>query len=94
MSRAEASLFGRYVLGRAIDQRSADLYVRAAQSLGYSGDDAVVRFVLQVPWSLWPFDALLALLRPDALLRKKLLLMAAILETQPQYGDDFLPRTL
>jgi hypothetical protein len=88
----DADLFGTYVLGRAIDRRSAQLYEQAERALGYGADDALVRLVRRHPRLLRPIDTLLAVLRPDALLRKKLLLMAAILETQPQYAADFLPR--
>jgi hypothetical protein len=37
-------------------------------------------------------DAVLALLRPQSLLRARLLVMAAILETTPAHAADFLPR--
>jgi len=37
-------------------------------------------------------DAASGLLRPGSLLRNKILLMAAILETSPAFADEFLPR--
>lgn len=92
MSSDEARTFGRYVVGREIDQRVADLYVRASRELGCESHDRVAQFALRHPWSIGALDAALALTASDAPLRKKLLLMAAILETQPEYCDAFLPR--
>lgn len=92
MSSDEAASFGRYLLGREIGAASCATYARAAGELGYDEADAVTNFALQRPWSIAPLDGALALVRSDALLRKKLLLMAAVLETQPEYCDDFLPR--
>lgn len=89
---SEASVFGRYVLGRDVDERTCELYARASRELGYEGDDAVVGFAMEHRWSIGALDGALALSKPDALLRKKLLLMAAILETRPAYCDLFLPR--
>lgn len=91
MSNGEARAFGRYVIGRDIDERTGDLYVRASNRLRCDGD-AVATFAVDHPWSIGALDAALALRKPDAPLRQKLLLMAAILETQPAYYDAFLPR--
>src|SRR5207249_3660259 len=44
------------------------------------------------PWSVSLLDAASGLLRPGSLLRNKILLMAAILETSPAFADEFLPR--
>jgi hypothetical protein len=90
----EALTFGRYVLGRDVNADAVALYERAVGlcSGGWEGsDDAVVRFVLESPWALGPIDGALSLARPRSVLRKKLLLMAAILETIPEYSGDFLP---
>jgi len=92
MSSDEAASFGRYLLGREIDAASCDLYRTAARALAYGSADRITRFALRNPWSIAPLDGALALVQPDAPLRKKLLLMAAILETRPDYCDDFLPR--
>jgi SAM-dependent methyltransferase len=92
-SAQRASVFWRYVLGRDIDARSVELYARAEHALGYDGDDAIVRFAVERPWSLWPFDTALAVVRPDALLRRRLLLMTAVLEARPEYSAEFLPDT-
>ena len=89
---SEARNFGRYILERDIDATSCERYDRAVHELGYDGDDAVARFAAKNAWSIAALDGALALTHPDGLLRKKLLLMAAILETRPAYCDAFLPR--
>ena len=92
MSLDEADVFGRYLLGGDIDSRTRTLYVRAATELGYDGDDDVSRYAKMHPWTISALDGALAVSNSDALLRKKLLLMAAILETQPAYAELFLAR--
>ncbi len=92
MSSDEAASFGRYLLGREIDVASCNAYETAARALAYGDDDGATRFALREPWSLAALDGALAIVKPDAPLRKKLLLMAAVLETRPEYCDDFLPR--
>src|SRR5262249_18680953 len=54
-------------------------------------DRAMLRFVCRHPWSLPSLDAAAALLDPQALLRKKLFLMLAILETTTASIEVFTP---
>ena len=67
-----------------------------ARSRGaHAGADAgLTGFCLAHPWSIPFLDAGCALLRPDAALRKKIYIMAAILEASTQYTDKFLPADL
>lgn len=88
----EAAIFGRYLLGRDIDAASREAYARAARELACDARDGVTRFVLRHPWSIGALDAALALTQPGAPFRRKLLLMAAVLEVRPEYCDAFLPR--
>jgi hypothetical protein len=92
LSATEAAVFARYVVNRDITPAARDLYGRAKQKLGYDNEDRTTSFAIEHPWSIPALDGALALLNPDGLLRKRLLLMAAILETQPEYCDAFLPR--
>ena len=57
-----------------------------------AGVAALVAFARRHPWSVSLLDAASGLLRPGSLLRNKILLMAAILETSPTFADEFLPR--
>ncbi|MGA8533236.1 MAG: hypothetical protein WB615_03920 [Candidatus Tumulicola sp.] len=92
MSRDEAEVFGRYVVGSAIDEPVRVRYRRALRDLSYDTDDAITRFAVNRPWSIAALDGGLALTQPSALLRRRLSLMAAILETRPEYSEAFLPR--
>jgi hypothetical protein len=92
MSEDEAGVFGRYLLGSELSGAARELYVRASHELNYDTDDPVTRFASARPWSIAALDGALALIDPDALLRKKVLLMAAVLESRPEYCDAFLPR--
>lgn len=54
----------------------------------------MTRFCLAHPWSLPFLDAGCALIRPEAALRRKIYIMAAVLEASTQYTDKFLPADL
>jgi hypothetical protein len=91
----EARIFTRYILAREASPRTIELYTTASAQIAGdfdAVDDRIVRFALARPWSLAALDGALALTRPAALLRRKLLLAAAILEARPEYSDAFLPR--
>lgn len=53
-------------------------------------DQAVVRMAVTRPWTLGCLEAACALGRPDALLRRKLLIMAAIAEAAPDNAEWFV----
>jgi len=93
--RQEAILFGRYLVDR---EPSADLierYVEANQLL-FANDAGFERelldFARRHPWSIGMLDASAGILGGNSVLRKKLLLMTAILETTPEYVEQTQPR--
>jgi hypothetical protein len=92
----EGRLLGRYLLRAAPDDAALERYARACPlALGDDApaeDRAMLRFVIRHPWSLPWLDAVCALRRPQALLRKKLFLMLAILETLPVHAATFSAR--
>lgn len=94
----EARRFGRYLVGREPPPELIQRYVAAAGALfaaaGPSAEDAVLGFVRRHAWSLGPLDAACGLLRPGAVLRSRILVMAAILEASPAFADAFLPRNV
>jgi len=57
-------------------------------------ETAVVEYVRRHAWSLPFLEAASALLRPGSLLRNKVLMMGAILETSPAFAEEFLPRNV
>ena len=93
----EARLFGRYLVGRLPPRELIERYRAANQELLAAptppDDAALLAYVTRKPWSLSYLDAAAGLLRPASLLRSKILIMAGILETSPDFADDFLPRT-
>ena len=86
--REEGVLLALYLLGgREPPLAALERYESACATLFNAPhppeDPAVLGFLRRHPWSLPFLDAAAALFHPHALLRKKLLLMLAILETMP-----------
>jgi len=100
MSRVEnleqqALLFGRYYLRQEPSREAIKLYEQAiaARPTNVTQQDArLMEFALAHAWLLGCLDGGLALARPHAELRRRLFIMFAILEVQPEYADYFLPR--
>jgi len=94
----EARIFGRYLVGVTPPPELIDRYRDASTVLFTAppppADAALLAFVRRRPWSVGLLDGACALLRPGGLLRSKLLVMSAILETSPAFADEFLPRSL
>ena len=95
--RAEAAAIGRFILKRPIEAEFIDRYVAAHEHLAlrpsYRADATVLAFAMTHVATLPSLDAAAALVRPQALLHRKALLLTAILEASPRYADQFLPRT-
>lgn len=93
--RAEALVFSRYLVGQDPPDELIDRYQKASRALFTEPvdgrDRAVVEFVGRHPWSLSFLDAASGLLKPNGLLRGKILTMGAILETSPDLADEFMP---
>jgi hypothetical protein len=93
--KEEAKILSRFLLGEMPDEKSIGLYENAHAIRPISGsvqDQKVLRFACRHAWLIGALDGALALSKPNALLRRKLLVMSAILETRPQYAHLFLPR--
>ena len=92
----EARLFGRYLVGREPGEAPVERYVAACRThfpeAARADDAAVLAWVRRHPWSVGMLDAASGLLRPGGPLRNRILLMAAILESTPEFADHFLPR--
>lgn len=93
--RDEAARFARYLLGAAPSEELVERYERAHAHVlrepPTPGDLAVLAFVRAHPWSLPLLDAGTALVRGAPLLRRKLLVMMAILEATPEHAERTLP---
>jgi len=94
----EAIAFTRYLLGRTPPAELVARYSEASRVLfgapASPADAAVLGFARRHPWSVGYLDAAAGLLRPAGLLRAKILVMSAILETSPAFADEFLPRSV
>ena len=92
----EARIFTRYLVGRDPTPALIERYVAASRThfpdTPPPEDAAVLAWARAHPWSTGLLDAAAALLRPAGPLRNRVLLMAAILETTPEFADAFLPR--
>jgi hypothetical protein len=88
----EAEIFGRYIIGKPINQIAIERYVSGIHKLGYNSLDNISQLILKKPYLLPYLDAGFSLLDKKKLLQKKLLLMFAILETLPEYSQYFLAK--
>jgi nucleoside-diphosphate-sugar epimerase len=91
---AECMVFARYLIGQGPPQELVERYIVANRILlgeEESGpEEHELRFVRLNPSALPFIDAAAGLLKPESLLRKKLLVMTAILEATPIYTGSFL----
>ena len=87
-------MLARYLLGRESPIEAAQRYAAGCARLfvdpASPEDSSLMTFVRRHPWSLPPLDAACGLLHPRSLLRQKLILMLAILETIPGIADAFV----
>lgn len=82
--RTEAIVFGRYLVGEDPPAELVERYCRANAKLFPGADDTVVAYARQHPWTVPMLDAAAGITEGGtSLLRKKLLVMTAIVETTP-----------
>lgn len=92
---SEALVFGQYLIGQTINDATVERYNRAIEKLNYQADEweqAIVEKAVRKPSLIPYYDAAMALRHRNALLRKKIFVMLAILETRPEYVDYFLSK--
>jgi hypothetical protein len=91
----EAENFAKYILKKMPDRLSLEHYVQIiSQGDSYSqntSDAKLLKFAMSHPWSIGLIDSYLAFFRPDSEFRFRLYVMFAILESNRNYVDDFLP---
>lgn len=92
----EAITFGKYLLsGETPDEKSISLYetAHAHRSIAIpENEKKLLGFALRNRWALGAIDGALAFKNPDHVIRRKLLVMSAVLECRPQYADLFIPK--
>jgi hypothetical protein len=92
--KGDAIILGKYLLGgETPDNKSINLFLDAAQHLNLvvpESERKVHSFAMDYPLFLGAIDSALAFGSNDHILRRKLLLMSAILESNPRYASLFL----
>lgn len=90
----ECRVLSRYLIGREPTRDVLERYERAVGTLFHSGEDDahLVQAAVDRPWLLPYLDAACGIVRREDLLRRKLLLLTAILEATTEYTRHFLPR--
>jgi NADH dehydrogenase len=86
----EARLMARYILGVDLAPELVARYEQACAKLFSDDSDAALLFVRQHRWALPWLDAASGLCRPASALRRRVLVMVAILETTPKHASFFL----
>ena len=90
-SHAEADVICRYLIGRRAAPPEALRYVSAVATLGIDvGSERLWSVGCSHPFLLGLVDAGLAIMHPTSSMRRKIHLMAAILEATPHNVDWFL----
>jgi hypothetical protein len=94
--KKEAEIFGRYLLdGKQPNSKSISLYIEAMNLRPFPAtgkDEKILKFILKNPRSTGMIDGALAFSKKKSIVRRKILFMSAILETQPEYAELFLPQ--
>jgi len=91
----EARIFGKYLIGRNINDTSCNLFTNAIEryELNCTGKDKQIEcFILRFPFWIGFVDAALTLTNKKSVFRKKIFVMLAILESIPEYSEYFLPK--
>lgn len=91
----EANCFTRYLVGRSASEAICARYVEAQHTLdldqpGSPFDHRLLKAASAHPMICAWLDTAAALLAKDSMMRKRLFVLAALLETQPEYADHFL----
>lgn len=93
----EANIIGEYLLGKKNPiKKSIGLYIKAIEVKQINltkNENKIWVFMIKNKWSIGCIDSALAFFSPQSNIRKRLLVMLAILETMPEYTDLFLPRS-
>jgi hypothetical protein len=92
MQEKEAEIFSKYLVKSSVSGELKKRYVLACQKLKPSGnlrDEKILSFAVRNPFFLPLLDAGLTFSKHKSLLRKKIMIMLAILETTPEYYEAF-----
>ena len=89
----EAQLFAHYLGAKVDDKVLLAKYTDAIEKLKFSlneQEEHILRYLLKMPFLLPFLDGAWAFLKSENGIRKRILVMNALMETQPQYVQFFL----
>ncbi len=94
-ARHEMDIYCQYVVGQKADEHSLQLFERAI--LQHKADLSVseqqlLLFMINHPYSVGLVDASVGMFHPNHILRKRMVIAFAILETNPLYYNFFCPK--
>ncbi|WP_435354164.1 hypothetical protein [Emticicia sp. SJ17W-69] len=93
MKQLEASLFAKYLGAIVADERLLEKYIDAIKKLSIiltEEEEKILIKLVKEPFFLPFVDAGWALLKPQSNIRKRILVMSALIETEPNYTNLFL----
>ncbi|HSX04856.1 MAG TPA: hypothetical protein VLF69_00060 [Candidatus Saccharimonadales bacterium] len=89
----QAQVFTRYLVGADLAADVQKLYSDAMQKARLDAvDTRLLDFMLQHPWSIGMIDGGLVFYRPHSEVRRRLYVLLAILESNPEYTEALLPK--
>lgn len=89
----EAKVLGKYLISKEVNNQTVALYEKAVVLRDFkrtTKDKKIEAFAVKFPFLLGFIDGGLALVFKSAVLRKKIFIMLAVLETIPEYSNKFL----
>lgn len=90
----EARTFSNYLLHKVPSGAAVELYVKAMQANPGKldeGEAKLLKFSLKHAWLLSCIDGGLVFIKPHSEVRRRIYTMLSILETTPDFAQDFLP---
>jgi hypothetical protein len=90
----QADLFSKYLIGLPPCLKVRTQYsrlIRLNDNKLSNYDYNVLEFTLNHPHLIAPLDSGLALIKPNSELRRRIYYAFALLESQPEFSNDFLP---
>jgi hypothetical protein len=91
----EARIFSNYLLHKNPSEAATALYIKAMQANPGKLDDSeakLLEFALKHAWLLSCIDGGLVFIKPHSEVRRRIYTMLSILETTPDFAQDFLPK--
>ncbi len=94
-TKEEARLFCQYIVGSLPSQEIIERYetiLRSSPVAVTSKDAKIISFVHRHPRLLGAIDSYAALFMPHSEIRRRLYVLFAVLESTPEYSEEFLPK--